>query len=67
MIPVGFSISCGILVGRAIGYQSVYEVKFYYMMCMYMSVAAALAQNVLLFAFRDLIIAAFTDIGIIAE
>lgn len=66
MIPVGFSTACGILVGRAIGYQSVYETKFYYMMCVYLSVAAALVQNVLLFAFQDYIISAFTDIEIIA-
>lgn len=42
MVPVGFSISCAILVGKAIGKGSEAEVKFYYGLSVQMSVVAAL-------------------------
>lgn len=41
MIPVGFSIACGILVGRSIGQGSVAAIKQYYKLCMYISLVVA--------------------------
>jgi len=63
MIPVGFSVACGILVGKAIGKGSAEEVKFYYVTSMQMSIIVALIQNVILIALRDQIIAVFTSIS----
>jgi Na+-driven multidrug efflux pump len=42
MIPIGFSIACGILIGKSIGAGSVDEIKFYYYVCMKMSLVAGL-------------------------
>ena len=41
MIPVGFSVACGILVGRSIGQGSEAAVKHYYNLCMLLSIVVA--------------------------
>ena len=62
MIPVGFSVACGILVGRSIGQGSVAAISHYYKLCMNLSIVVALFQVVVLLIFEDLIIAVFTNI-----
>lgn len=42
MIPVGFSVACGILVGRSIGQGSEAAIKHYYKLCMALSTGVAL-------------------------
>lgn len=42
MIPIGFSIACGILIGKSIGAGSDVEIKFYYYVCMKMSLVVGL-------------------------
>jgi MATE family multidrug resistance protein len=37
MIPVGFSTACGVFVGKSIGEKSVYQVNFYFTICMSLS------------------------------
>lgn len=61
MIPVGFELSCGVLLGNAIGAGSVFKLKFYYKLSLVCALVAALIQNVLLFAFEGPFIAIFTD------
>ena len=65
MIPIGFSISCGILLGNSIGAGSIIEIQFYYKLSMGLSIFAAIFQNTILFVLEDLLIAAFTDIKVI--
>ncbi len=42
MIPVGFSVAGGILVGRSIGQGSEAAIQHYYKLCMYLSIGVAL-------------------------
>ena len=62
MIPVGFSVACGILVGRSIGQGSEAAIKHYYSLCMMLSIGVAFLQVVFLLIFESLIIEVFTNI-----
>jgi len=41
MIPVGFSVACGILVGRSIGQGSEAAIRHYYKLCMILTIGVA--------------------------
>lgn len=62
MIPVGFSIACGILVGRSIGQGSVPALKMYYKVSMYLSLVCAFIQCTILLTFGSSIVSIFTSI-----
>ena len=61
MIPVGFSIASGILIGKNIGAGSKVLIKHYYRYCMFAALVVALIQNVVLFSLRNPIISIFTN------
>jgi multidrug resistance protein, MATE family len=61
MIPVGFAVASGILIGKNIGTGSQMLIKHYYKYCMVFALLVALVQNIFLFALRDQIIGIFTQ------
>jgi Na+-driven multidrug efflux pump len=65
-IPCGFSTACGILVGRSFGRGCVTSLKRYYSHCMYISLAVAFLQVVVLLLLQNQIISIFTDIESVA-
>ena len=67
MAPVGFSISCGILIGRSIGEGSETKIRFYYKICMMLSIVVAFAVNLVLLSCEDFIITLFTDLDQVGE
>jgi multidrug resistance protein, MATE family len=67
MIPVGFAVASGILIGRNIGAGSEILIKHYYNYCMLFALVVAFMQNIFLFALRDQIISIFTQDEEISE
>ena len=66
MIPLGFSVASGILIGRSIGEGSKLAIEQYFKLCMVASVFVAIFQNIALVLFMDGIIAVFTNIEAIS-
>jgi len=66
MIPFGFSMASGMLIGKCIGEGSRSKVEYYYKLCMLVSVMVAIAQNIFLVVFENIIIDLFTNIDAIA-
>lgn len=66
MIPFGFSMASGMLIGKCIGEGSKVKVIYYYKLCMMVSLLVAIVQNIFLFAFENIIIDLFTNIDSVA-
>jgi len=66
MIPFGFSMASGMLIGKCIGEGSKAKVVFYYKLCMIVSLLVAILQNIFLVAFEKIIINLFTNIESVA-
>lgn len=66
MIPFGFSMAAGMLIGKCIGEGSKAKVVFYYKLCMMVSLLVAILQNIFLVAFENIIIDLFTNIESVA-
>ena len=61
MVPVGLGRACSFYIGIFIGRGCEDSIRHYYKIIMFMTVAVAIFQIILLWAIRDLIIAMYTD------
>jgi len=61
MVPVGFSVACGIMVGQNIGRGCALSIYHYYKVSMFLSLFVGLAQVALLVPFMHQVISVFTD------
>ena len=66
MIPFGFSMASGMLIGKCIGEGSKTKVVYYYKLCMIVSLVVAVGQNIFLLLFENIIIDLFTNIDSVA-
>ena len=68
MIPVGVSMSNGILIGQNIGTGNIRAIKHYYRLCMVLAVILGLSQILILIPARDKVISIFTqEVEVVAQ